>query len=247
MLPAWPKAGKSWNSIRMNSAIIAAGGRGTRFNSSRPKQFLELLGKPVIHHTLSRFERCGAIDEVVLVLPRDEIEAFLPVAETAGLKKLKRVIVGGRTRAESVRNGLDAVDASTDIVAVHDGARPLVTSEEIARVVDRAREEGAACLVAPVTDTVKTVKDGLITGTVDRSTLRRALTPQAFRYDILRRAFDGAGLGEEVTDECFLVEKLGNEIASVEGDPRNIKITRPEDIVVAEAYLVTLNLDMTKR
>ena len=232
---------------KLTSAIIAAGGRGTRFNSDRPKQFLELLGKPVITHTLERFERCDAIDDVVLVLPEEAINEFMPVAEAAGCKKLRRVVVGGSTRAESVRNGLDAVDPACDVVAVHDGARPLVTSGEITAVVDRATSSGAACLVTPVTDTVKTVGDGLITGTVDRSKLRRALTPQAFRYDILRRAFEGGELGDDVTDECSLVEKLGVPIATVEGDPRNIKITRPEDIVVAEAYLVSLNLERTKR
>ena len=232
---------------KLISAIIAAGGQGTRFNSDRPKQFLELLGKPVIIHTLERFERCDAIDEIVLVLPDDEINAFVPIAERSGLKKLKRIVVGGVTRAESVRSGLDAVDASSEIVAVHDGARPLVTSAEIAAVVETAASTGAACLVTAVTDTVKTVEDGVVTGTVDRLTLRRALTPQAFKYDILRRAFDGAELGENVTDECFLVEKLGVAISAVEGDPRNIKITRPDDIVVGEAYLVSLNLERTKR
>jgi 2-C-methyl-D-erythritol 4-phosphate cytidylyltransferase len=225
----------------MNTAIIAAGGRGTRFASDRPKQFLELLGKPVIVHTLQQFERCAAIDEIVLVLPADEIDAFVPLAEAAGITKLKRTVAGGATRAASVMNGLDAVDPSTAVVAVHDGARPLIAVSEITSVVERAAETGAACLVTAVTDTVKRVENGVIMDTVDRSTLRRALTPQAFGYDILRRAVDGAVLGEDVTDECYLVEKLGVDIAAVEGDPRNIKITRPEDIVVAEAFLVQLN------
>lgn len=232
---------------KLNSVIIAAGGRGTRFDGDRPKQFLELLGKPIILHTLERFERCEAVDEIILVLPEDEINTFVPIAESSKIGKLKRIVVGGPTRAESVRNGLEAVDPSTDIVAVHDGARPLVTGKEIAAVIERAAETGAACLVAAVTDTVKTVENGSILGTVDRSKLRRALTPQAFRYDILRRAFEGATLDETVTDECYLVEKLGVEISAIEGDPRNIKITRPDDIIVAEAYLVQLNLDATKR
>lgn len=231
----------------MNTAIIAAGGRGTRFKSERPKQFLELLGKPLILHTLDRFERCEAIDEIILVLPDDELNDFIHIAEAAGIAKLKRVVAGGSTRAESVRNGLDAVDTAAEVVAVHDGARPLVASDEIARVVSRAAETGAACLVAPLTDTIKTVSDGSITGTVDRNKLRRALTPQAFRYEVLRRAFAGATLSDEVTDECLLVERLGVAIAAVEGDPRDIKITRPDDIVVAEAYLVSLNLERTKR
>lgn len=227
----------------MNSAIIAAGGRGSRFNSDRPKQFLELLGKPVIIHTLERFEHCDAIDEIVLVLPAEELNAFVPVAEAARITKLKKIVVGGATRAESVKNGLDTVEGASEIVIVHDGARPLVSATEIAKVIHRSAETGAACLVAVVTDTIKTVEEDVVVGTVDRTKLRRALTPQAFRYDILKRAFEGSNLDEDVTDECYLVEKLGIEIASVEGDPRNIKITRPEDIVVAEAYMVSLNLE----
>lgn len=228
---------------KLNSAIIAAGGRGTRFDSDRPKQFLALLGKPIIIHTLDRFERCDAVDQIVLVLPAEEINDFIPVAEAAKITKLMRIVVGGATRAESVKNGLDAVDESSEIVAVHDGARPLVRAKDIVAVIERAAAGGAACLVTPVTDTVKAVDEsGSIVETVDRSKLRLALTPQAFRYDILQRAFDGADLGEKVTDECYLVEKLGVEISAVEGDPRNIKITRPDDILVAEAHLVQLNL-----
>jgi 2-C-methyl-D-erythritol 4-phosphate cytidylyltransferase len=231
----------------MNTAIIAAGGLGTRFDSARPKQFLELLGKPIVLHTLERFDRCTAIDQIVLVLPKGEVDEFLPAAEAAGIEKLKRIVIGGRTRAESVLNGLDAVDAASEIVAVHDGARPLVAPAEIKSVIESAASTGAACLVTSITDTVKTVRNSVVIGTVDRLTLRRALTPQAFRIDILRRAFRGAELDENVTDECFLVEKLGVPIAAVEGDPRNIKITRPEDITVAEAYMVSLNLDRKAR
>ena len=231
---------------KLTSAIIAAGGHGARFQSERPKQFLELLGKPIVIHTLESFERCGAIDEIVLVLPAEEIDAFVPLAEAAKITKLRRIVVGGSTRAESVKNGLDAVDPPSEIVAVHDGARPLVTCKEITAVIETAAEKGAACLVAPIMDTVKSVVDSSIVGTVDRAHLRRALTPQAFRYDILRRAFDVAKLKEDVTDECYLVEKLGIPIATVEGDARNIKITRPEDLVIAEAYMVLLNLDATK-
>ena len=222
---------------KLNSAIIAAGGRGTRLDPARPKQFLELLGKPIIIHTLERFERCDAIDEIVLVLPADELNTFVPIAESANITKLKKIVVGGPTRAVSVKNGLDAVDEASEVVAVHDAARPLISEADIINVVQRAAKVGAACPVAAVTDTVKTVEGGYITGTVDRTKLRRALTPQAFRYDILKRAFEDTDLGEDVTDECYLVEKLGLEVAAVEGDSRNIKITRPEDLVVAEAYL----------
>ncbi len=215
----------------MNTAIIVAAGKGTRFNSGRPKQFLEILGKPVIIHTLERFERCGAIDEIILVLSAEEINDFTVTAESEGITKLKKIVVGGASRAESVRNGFDALDSGCEVVAVHDGARPLVTSDEITRTVEKAAEVGAACLVAPLTDTIKTIDGELITGTVDRTKLRRALTPQAFHYDILRRALAESVLDDGVTDECSLVEKLGIEIAFVEGDPRNIKITTPDDLV----------------
>jgi len=146
-------------------------------------------------------------------------------------------LAGGGTRAEMVRKGSKVVDPSTQIEVVHDGARPFVTVQEIDDTVAKADETGAACLVAEVTDTIKEVRENVIVGTVDRNKLRRALTPQAFRYDILKRAFANADLGANVTDECYLVEKLGVEIAMVEGSSRNIKITRAEDIRIAEIFL----------
>lgn len=175
------------------------------------------------------------VDEIILVLSGDGREFF----EKAGrsFDKLSKIVTGGATRAESVKNGLDAIDTDCEIVAVHDGARPLVTVDEITRTIEKAVEASAACLVAEVTDTVKQVEKGLIKRTVDRATLRRALTPQAFRYDILRRAFERADLDGSITDECYLVEKLGKEIACVEGSSRNIKITREDDLVIAEAFL----------
>jgi len=229
----------------MKTAIIVDAGSSSRFAAAQPKQFVDLLGKPVIIHTLERFEACAAIDEIVLVLSEEgrvEFERILEQSEISNLKfeisKLRRIVTGGRTRAESVRNGLDAVDPSTaDIVAVHDGARPLVSVDEITRVLDNAAKTGAACVVAEVTDTIKEVDEKYILRTIDRSSLRRALTPQAFRYDVLRSAFDGIDLDEFVTDECYLVEKLGVNVAYVEGNAINIKITRPEDLKLAEMLL----------
>jgi 2-C-methyl-D-erythritol 4-phosphate cytidylyltransferase len=134
-------------------------------------------------------------------------------------------------------NGLNAVDPGTDVVAVHDGVRPLVSTDEIAAVIERAQEVGAACLVAVVTDTIKQVEKGRITGTVDRKNLRRAMTPQAFRYSILKQALESADLSSSFTDECMLVERLGHEIAYVEGSLRNMKVTHPEDRILAEALM----------
>ena len=211
------------------TAIIVAAGSGSRFNSDTPKQFLKINGKPVIEHTLERFQSAPSVDVIVLVLAADQ--SF----DASSFSKVTNVVAGGSTRAESVRNGLEKTDA--DIVAVHDGARPLVTVEEIERTIAKAKETGAACLVAPVTDTIKSIRGNEIADTLDRDKLRRALTPQAFKTEILRKAFENADLNESATDECYLVEKLGYPIAIVEGSSRNIKITHPEDLILAEALL----------
>ncbi|MEO6050426.1 MAG: 2-C-methyl-D-erythritol 4-phosphate cytidylyltransferase [Pyrinomonadaceae bacterium] len=222
----------------MNTAIIVAAGSGQRFAGPQPKQFVQLLGKPLIIHTLKRFESCTLIDEIVLVLSEDGKKEFEIINFKFQISKLKLVVTGGKTRAASVKNGLDAIAAADeDIIAVHDGARPLVSVDEIKRTVEKADETGAACLVAEVTDTIKKIDGENISGTIDRRKLRRALTPQAFRYDILRTAFDGIDLNESITDECYLVEKLGVKIAFVEGSSRNIKVTRAKDILLAEMFL----------
>lgn len=222
----------------MNTAIIVAAGSGTRFGAEKPKQFIEILGQPLIIYTLQKFEFCPAIDEIILVLPTEEVENFGQISLKYNLTKLKQIIPGGKTRAESVWNGLNAIDEkSAKIVAVHDGARPLVSVEEITNTIEKAEESGAACLVAAVTDTIKEVSDGKIVKTIDRTKLRRALTPQCFRYEILKRAFTDIEIGESITDECFLVEKLGVEISIVEGNAQNIKVTTPKDIAIVENFL----------
>jgi 2-C-methyl-D-erythritol 4-phosphate cytidylyltransferase len=222
----------------MNIAIIVAAGTGKRFSTRQPKQFTHLLGKPIILYTLERFEACPSVDEIVLVLSEVGSEEFRKVSEDIHFDKLTRIVEGGETRAASVRNALSVLNASPDdIVAVHDGVRPLVTVDEISRTIEKALETGAACLVTDVTDTIKEVDGTHIVGTVDRHLLRRALTPQAFRFDIVSRAFATADHSESITDECYLVEKLGIDIATVEGGSQNIKITRREDLILAEAML----------
>ena len=145
----------------MNVAIIAAAGQGTRMAGERPKQFLELAGTPIIFHTLQAFERCDSIQEIIVVIPAAESAAFLSLANKHSLRKLSKVVPGGATRAESVLCGLRAVRETTvDIVAVHDGVRPFVTPEEIARTIAAAQEAGAAVLVSSPVDTVKEVRDG---------------------------------------------------------------------------------------
>jgi len=223
----------------MNIAIIAAAGAGTRMASDRPKQFLLLAGTPVIIHTLKVFEQCESINEVIVVLPAAESAGFLSLAGKFGLRKVARVVPGGVTRADSVKRGLTAIRAATaEIVAVHDGVRPFVTVEEIDAVVAAAQIDGAAILVAPVTDTIKQISDRRVERTLDRGRLRRALTPQCFRYDVLLQAYQATDVTDPaVTDESVLVEKLGHPISVIEGSARNIKITSAEDLAIAEAIL----------
>ena len=224
----------------MNVAIVVAGGKGTRFGGNRSKQFLELNGAAVIVQTLRQFERCTEIESVIVVLPAEEMAGFQSLIEKFDLKTVSRVVTGGDSRAQSVRNGLATIDQA-DIVAVHDGVRPLVTPEEIDRVVRAARASGAAILVAPIGDTVKEIDNSQVKHTLPRQDLRRALTPQCFRFEILKRAYDCLAeiesSGIEVTDDSFLVERLGVEIVAVEGSARNIKITNQEDLVIARAIL----------
>ncbi|HEX8651971.1 MAG TPA: 2-C-methyl-D-erythritol 4-phosphate cytidylyltransferase [Pyrinomonadaceae bacterium] len=224
----------------MNIAIIAAAGQGVRMGGSRAKQFLELAGTPIIIHTLKRFEQCADIQEIVLVLPAQDASGFLALAGRYSLRKLARVVPGGATRAESVLRGLQSVRAATaEIIAVHDGVRPFVKADEISRTIRAAQASGAAILAAPVVDTIKEVESGQVKGTLTpRSGLRRALTPQCFRYALLRQAYERApDFGADATDDSLLVERLGAKVLVIEGDPRNIKITSPEDLALAEIIL----------
>ncbi|MGI8813554.1 MAG: 2-C-methyl-D-erythritol 4-phosphate cytidylyltransferase [Pyrinomonadaceae bacterium] len=221
----------------MNTAIIVAAGTGIRLGSELPKQYIQIDNKPVIRYSLERFDEAPSIDEIVVVVARDEVDRFDRLLKGSAILKPVRVTIGGSTRALSVWNGLESISSDDGIVAVHDAARPLVTTDEIERTIAAAATTGAACLTAAINDTVKALTAGVITSTIDRSTLRRALTPQAFRIELLRRAFAESQLGSHVSDECYLVEKLGHPIASVEGSSRNIKITVADDLLVAKTFL----------
>lgn len=225
----------------MNVAIIAAAGQGLRMAGKRPKQFLELAGTPIIFHTLQAFEQCDSIQEIIVVISAAEAAGFLSLAGKRELRKLTKVVPGGATRAESVLRGLQAVRETTvEIVAVHDAVRPFVTPDEIARTVVAAQVEGAAILVSSPVDTVKEVRAGAVVKTLRRDDLRNALTPQCFQYKLLRRAYEQADVFDpDLTDESSLVERLGERVAIVEGSACNIKITRPEDLALAERLLTS--------
>lgn len=224
----------------MNVAIVVAAGKGTRLGGDRPKQYLELGGVPIIVHTLRQFERCREISEVITVLPAEDTAGFQSLVTGFGLRKASRAIAGGATRAQSVRNGLRAID-NAEIVAIHDGVRPFVSSDEIDQVVEAAKLSGAAILTAPVADTIKRISGSHIVETVPRANLRRALTPQCFRFELLKDAYQALDTleaeGIEITDDCFLVERLGIEIVTIEASARNIKITTEADLAWAEILL----------
>lgn len=206
---------------------------------TQAKQFLELAGTPIILHTLRPFEQCEVIQEIILVLPAQNTAGFLELAKNSPLRKLTKIVPGGSTRAESVWKGLLAVRTATaEIIAVHDGVRPFVSEREITETVEAAKVNGAAILVAAASDTIKEVDQGVVVRTHARSRLRRALTPQCFRYELLRRAYDQADVRDpELTDDSALVERLGVSVATIEGSPRNMKITDSQDLIIAEALL----------
>lgn len=223
----------------VNTAIIVAAGEGQRLGTPRPKQFLELCGEPVLVHTLRAFDCCADVDEVILVLAAEERETFAGCLSAFNLNKVSQVVEGGAERQDSVWQGLQRVDrARTEIVAVHDGVRPLVTPGHISRVVAQARRSGAATLAVPVTDTIKEVEGAQVLKTLDRRRLYLVQTPQAFRTEILVSAYTRARAeGRRATDDAALVEQCGLAVAVVEGSRDNVKITWPEDLALAEFLL----------
>jgi 2-C-methyl-D-erythritol 4-phosphate cytidylyltransferase len=228
----------------MNVAIIVAAGAGRRMGGGRAKQFREISGIPIIIHTLRRFDECETVAASVVVLPRDECEEFRSLAERHGIDKPSRAVAGGETRAESVRRGLLSLAAAeVEIVAVHDGVRPFVKPVEIDHTMREAEAFGAAILAVPSTDTVKEVEGGRILRTLRRSHLWRAQTPQCFRYELLRRAYElAAADGLDATDDSVLVERTGATVRVVEGGAHNIKITTPQDFALAEVIVQSSKL-----
>jgi len=221
-------------------AIIVAGGTGDRFGAATPKQFLPLLGKPLLAHALAPFESCESIESLVLVLPAGGFAGYRETMAPFYGHKPVRVVPGGATRQDSTWEGLRAIDRDGGaLVAVHDGARPLADSELIARVVTAAAETGAAIAGVPVVETLKEVSgDDTIVGTVDRRRFCRAQTPQCFRVELLRRGFDEARADGFIgTDEAALVERVGATIRVVVGSEHNIKVTSPEDWARAETFM----------
>src|SRR5215470_11328015 len=222
----------------MNIAIIPAAGSGSRFGGHIPKQFVEIAGAPIIVHTLRRFDECDEIGAIIVALRSEETGRIQLSLTAHGIRKPVHLVNGGAERSDSILNALEAArELRPEIVAVHDAVRPFVSPEKISAVIARAREIGAAILAMPATDTIKEVENGLIRRTIDRRVIWRAQTPQAFRYDLLLRANEEARAADLpsalMTDDASLVERLGETVAVVEGSPNNIKVTTPEDLLLA--------------
>lgn len=221
--------------LRKCGAVIVAAGNATRMEGV-DKIMAELGGKSVIARSVEAFQGCECITEIVIVTREDMMTSVLALTE--GYDKVKAVVKGGATRQESVMNGLAALGKSCKLAAIHDGARPLVSFEVIDRTVRAANTYGAAAPMIPVKDTVKIVTGGVVSSTPDRSTLRAAQTPQVFDIDMIRGALTKATEEKTVvTDDCSAVEAMGMKVKAVEGDERNIKITTPMDLKIAEMLL----------
>ncbi len=228
-------------------AIIAAAGRGRRFGSETNKVFVEVLGKPILAHTLLAFERCASIDSIVLVTGADELHQAEVVAKSAGIDKLMAVVAGGDCRQDSVLCGIKAVDPATDLIAVHDGARPLIPEATIEATIEAARESGAAVAAVPVIDTIKQADSKqYIAATLDRDVIWSIQTPQTFDKSLLLTAYKRAEEeGYTATDDAALVEKLGHRVKLVMGSYDNIKVTTPLDLQIVEAKLAGAEFSTT--
>ena len=221
--------------LKYCSAVIVAAGTASRMGGI-DKVMAPLGGEPMILRTVRTFQQCDAIREIVVVTREDLLVPIMDLCH--GFDKLTAVITGGNDRAESVAKGLAALSSKTKLVAVQDGARPLVSWQVIDRTVRAANSYGAAAPAIPVKDTIKEVRGGVVVQTPDRSLLQAVQTPQVFDLPLLKGALTKAFREEaKITDDCSAVERLGMSVKIVEGDERNIKVTTPLDLKIAELFL----------
>lgn len=221
--------------LKSCGVVIAAAGSASRMGGI-DKVMAPLAGEPMIVRTVRAFQDCDAVKKIVVVTREDLI---LPITSLcSGMSKLKAVVAGGSSRQESVHLGLNALSGEVQLVAVHDGARPLVSWQLIDRVIRAANTYGAAAPAIPVKDTIKVVKGGVVEQTPDRSNLFAVQTPQVFDFDLLRGALKKVEQEQlQVTDDCSAVEQMGMRVKIVEGDERNLKVTTPMDLKIAQMLL----------
>lgn len=221
------------------TCIIAAGGSGTRMNTDRNKLLLPLCETPVIAHTLIRLQSSEYIDEIIISAREEDILEISDIATVFEITKLKSIVRGGKTRAESILSAISEISENAEFVAVHDGARPVVSEEIIKNTVIAAEEFGAAaCGVKPKCTLKRDDGKGFIGETVDRNVVFEIQTPQVFKKELFLRAYEvDNDILKNATDDCSLVEHIGAKIKICDGEYSNIKITTPEDILIAEAIL----------
>lgn len=219
-----------------NIAIILGAGSGTRMKSDKNKMLLDIMGKPVISRSVEAFSSLDKIDEVIVTCRENELDEFIKLFENDEKVSL---VIGGSTRQQSVYNAVETVDEA-DYIIIHDGARPFIREEDILNTLSQAKQFGAASTGVFVKDTIKIVdKDNFVCETPERSTLFAVQTPQIFSFNLYKRAMKNAEeKGLDFTDDCQLIEALGEKVKMVEGDYSNIKITTPDDISLAENILL---------
>ncbi len=229
------KLGRKALPLKRCGAVIVAAGSASRMGGI-DKVMAPLGGKPMVARTVAAFQSCDAIGEIVIVTRPDLIRPISALC--AGMDKVRAVVAGGSSRQESVGLGLNALSKDVELAAIHDGARPLITEAVIDRTVRAANSYGAAAPAVPVKDTIKVVKGGLVEKTPERATLQGVQTPQVFDFDLLRGALKKAQEEKAaLTDDCSAVERLGMQVKIVEGDERNLKVTTPMDLKIAEMLL----------
>ena len=222
------------------TAVVVAAGSATRMG--RDKLMLELAGTPVVIHTLRALDLCPHIHEIVVVTREDLLVPVSKLCAEYALAKVRKIVVGGSTRAQSVYNGIQEVSKQTQLIAIQDGARPLVSQEVLQDVISTAVKCSAAAPAVPVKDTIKCAENGIVTDTPERGKLFAVQTPQVFETDLIRAALYRA-IEENlpITDDCSAVELLGMKVTLTQGADENIKITTPADLVLAEALLAWRN------
>ena len=219
------------------SALIAAAGSSNRMGGEN-KLLLPLCGKPVIVHTLLAIDRSELVDEIIIATREEDLLTYADLCKTHGITKPVKVVIGGASREESVLRAAMEANEQATLLAVQDGARPMVTSELIDKVIKKARECNAAAPAIPVHDTIKVATDGIVMSTPDRSTLYAVQTPQVFDAQLLRAALQSAVDNHAlITDDCSAVERLGKQVYLTEGSQDNFKITTPLDMILAQAIM----------
>lgn len=221
-----------------NSAIIVAAGKSERFGDKVPKQFHQIAGRPLLAWTIEAFEKAEKISKIVVVVSKDYLaQVTKTVIDPYNFMKVDKVVMGGKNRAESVMNGLKALPDSTEIVAIHDGVRPLVQSEDINKVLELAQKDRAAILATQSKDTVKEVGGVDIKKTLIRSNIWLAQTPQAFDYKLILEAHRKSANSNSITDDAQLVEQMGIDVKVIEPSACNLKVTTPEDLLMVKSIL----------